>query len=140
MLTPISTIPANVGVIIKANQGTYQLPIISNNVSMNDINNELMVSDGYVSGNGNVFALGKVNGVVGFYRVKDFDYVPAGKAYMVISDLARDFLAFDDETTGINAVQSSGLKADSYYNLAGQRVAQPTKGLYIVNGKKVIIK
>ena len=26
------------------------------------------------------------------------------------------------------------------YNLAGQRVAQPTKGLYIVNGKKVIIK
>ena len=27
-----------------------------------------------------------------------------------------------------------------YYNLAGQRVAQPTKGLYIVNGKKVVIK
>ena len=27
-----------------------------------------------------------------------------------------------------------------FYNLAGQRVAQPTKGLYIVNGKKVVIK
>jgi len=28
----------------------------------------------------------------------------------------------------------------NFYNLAGQRVAQPAKGLYIVNGKKVIIK
>ena len=27
-----------------------------------------------------------------------------------------------------------------YYNLAGQRVAQPTKGLYIINGRKVVIK
>lgn len=27
-----------------------------------------------------------------------------------------------------------------YYNLNGQRVAQPTKGVYIVNGKKIIIK
>lgn len=26
------------------------------------------------------------------------------------------------------------------YNLAGQRVAQPTKGLYIVNGRKVVMK
>ncbi len=140
MLTPISTIPANEGVIIKANQGTYQLPIISNNVSMNGINNELMVSDGYVSGNGNVFALGKKDDVVGFYRVSDYNYVPAGKAYLMIYEASREFIAFDNETTGINAVQSSGLKADSYYNLAGQRVAQPTKGLYIVNGKKVIIK
>ena len=26
------------------------------------------------------------------------------------------------------------------YNLSGQRVSQPTKGLYIVNGKKVVLK
>ena len=30
--------------------------------------------------------------------------------------------------------------SNTYYNMAGQRVANPTKGLYIVNGKKVIIK
>ena len=29
---------------------------------------------------------------------------------------------------------------NEFFNLAGQRVAQPTKGLYIVNGKKVVIK
>ena len=45
------------------------------------------------------------------------------------------------ETTGINTVNGSEFKVnDEYYNLAGQRVAQPAKGLYIVNGRKVVIK
>ena len=46
------------------------------------------------------------------------------------------------ETTGIMSVDNGQLTVDSseVYNLNGQRVAQPTKGLYIVNGKKVIIK
>lgn len=44
-------------------------------------------------------------------------------------------------TTGIeNAVKSEEKKDKSYYDLQGRRVQQPTKGLYIVNGKKVIIK
>lgn len=47
----------------------------------------------------------------------------------------------EDNTTGVNDVKS---KMDDvrgeYYNLAGQRVAQPTKGIYICNGKKVIVK
>lgn len=42
------------------------------------------------------------------------------------------------ETTGINSVDSGQVTVDSYYNLAGQRVDQPAKGLYIVNGKKMI--
>ncbi len=58
---------------------------------------------------------------------------------------AREFLTFgfgdDDETTGISATLMNNEKVKGeYFNLAGQRVAQPTKGLYIVNGKKVIIK
>ena len=48
---------------------------------------------------------------------------------------------FDDETTGINTAKGSQFTVNGeYYNLRGQRVAQPTKGLYIVNGKKVVIK
>lgn len=51
------------------------------------------------------------------------------------------FTLDSNETTGINAVNGSEFKVNGeYYNLAGQRVANPTKGLYIVNGKKVIIK
>ena len=47
---------------------------------------------------------------------------------------------FGGNTTGINTVNGEGLKVNGYYNLNGQRVSQPSKGLYIMNGKKVIIK
>ena len=50
-------------------------------------------------------------------------------------------IVFDDgETTGIQSVNGSGLKVNDYFDLQGRRVAQPTRGLYIVNGKKVVIK
>jgi hypothetical protein len=46
----------------------------------------------------------------------------------------------DNDVTAIEAVKAQNVENGQYFNLAGQRVAQPTKGLYIVNGKKVIIK
>ena len=42
--------------------------------------------------------------------------------------------------TGINAVNSEEIKDNNYYDLSGRRVVQPTKGLFIVNGKKVVIE
>ncbi len=46
----------------------------------------------------------------------------------------------DNGTTGINSVERGALSVEGCYTLDGRRVAQPTKGLYIVNGKKVVIK
>ena len=43
-------------------------------------------------------------------------------------------------TDGIEMVHGESLRAHSYYNLQGQPVAKPTKGLYILNGKKVLVK
>lgn len=49
--------------------------------------------------------------------------------------------SIDDETTGIHdAVKREDEKGSGVYDLQGRRVAQPTKGLYILNGKKVVIK
>ena len=46
----------------------------------------------------------------------------------------------DGTTTGIDtAVESKG-KPDVWYNLQGQRVSQPARGIYIHNGKKVVVK
>lgn len=80
----------------------------------------------------------------GFYKANN-NTVAVGKAYLdlTIVSTAREFFGFtDDETTGINAVENGNVeaKATVIYNMNGQRVANPTKGLYIVNGKKVIIK
>ena len=65
--------------------------------------------------------------------------IPAGKAYLDTSSLetARLEIVFPGEATGIANVNVND-NENGYYNLNGQRVAQPVKGLYIVNGKKVI--
>lgn len=79
----------------------------------------------------------------------------AHKAYLETEDditpeTSRVALVFDDgETTGIQELENSSIEElnhsgnealKAYYNLNGQRVANPRKGLYVVNGKKVIIK
>ena len=53
---------------------------------------------------------------------------------------ARLNVIFDDEATGIETMNREPLTVNQTYNLSGQRVSQPTKGLYIVNGKKVVVK
>ena len=70
----------------------------------------------------------------------------ANKAYLQIptGDLPGHELTitFDDgETTGISEIEKMrDGENEKFFDLQGRRVAQPTKGLYIVNGKKVIIK
>ena len=72
--------------------------------------------------------------------------VPAGKALLpasAISSQAQQLtFSFEDgsEATGIEAIENAQMTDGNVYNLNGQRVAQPTKGLYIVNGKKYVIK
>lgn len=46
----------------------------------------------------------------------------------------------DPKPTGINMVQGEGLKVNVYYDVQGRKVANPEKGIYIVNGKKLIVK
>ena len=132
-------IPAKAGVIIEAAAGTYTIPAVNTAVALD---NELLVSDGSIEGDGStIYALANY-GNVGFYRVPLNMKIPAGKAYLNTSASAPDFLGFEfGDATSIS--EKTAVKSQTegeYYNLAGQRVAQPTKGLYIVNGKKVVIK
>lgn len=141
VLTPVTEIPAGAGVIIEAAEDNYKVPVIESASSIASVN-DLQVSDGSVTGNSStIYALGKKGGVVGFVKVKSGVTIPAGKAYLTILAGARDFIGFGDEdVTGVNEVKVQKEVRGEYYNLNGQRVAQPTKGLYIVNGKKVIVK
>lgn len=57
----------------------------------------------------------------------------------LVPALLRDF-ANANETTGINMVKNTTVD-DKYYTLSGVQVAKPsTKGIYIHNGKKIVIK
>jgi hypothetical protein len=82
---------------------------------------------------------------VQFKKITSARVIPTGKAYLQFDEeVAARELTFDfgsEETTGVADVRSKMADGRSeYFNLAGQRVANPTKGLYIVNGRKVIIK
>ena len=68
-----------------------------------------------------------------------------GKAYLhtttALAANAFNFEFEDGDVTGIKFIETQkNLLDGDFYNLAGQKVQNPTKGLYIVNGKKVIIK
>ncbi len=101
------------------------------------IANKLAVSTGgAVTG----YVLSKKNEVVGFYKWLG-GTLDAGKVYLPASEVAsaREFIGFD-EATGIKEARGKKQeKRSKWYDLQGRSVGQPTKGVYIVNGKKVVI-
>ena len=68
--------------------------------------------------------------------------VPVGKAYLQAPANSSRILtiSFDNETTGLETVHTMVDRKADVYNLNGQRISNPRKGLYIVNGKKAFIK
>lgn len=143
-LMPVTEAPANTPVLLKAAPGAYNLKVVESAEKVGT--NSLRVSDGTKTSdeNYNIYALAKKNGAVGFYKVQAGVMVPAGKCYLSVKltapDSARDFLGFNGEdATRVNAVEN-GQSTGVVFDLQGRQVKQPTKGLYIKNGKKVIIK
>lgn len=137
-------VPANTAVVLKGAAGTFTGTAIASAADLSG--NELQIAATTMSGAaGNIFVLNEVSGVVGFYKLSAEGSLLAGKGYLVVDgvDASRSILDLDGGTTGINMVNVEGLKVNGsevYYDLQGRRVLYPTKGLYIVNGKKVIIK
>ncbi len=141
-LTSVEQAPAGEGLILKGSAGkTYTIPAIA---SADAITNQLSGAVTATSvGANTTYALsgGKLKLFTG-------TEIPAGKAYLLKSkvpvsanELTLDF-GEGSEATGIESVEKAEIELlnGDFFNLAGQRVAQPTKGLYVVNGKKVIIK
>ena len=91
-------------------------------------------ADHYVLSNGHDFVL-----------VKDAGTLAAGKCWVQLEKSPANARAlsivFEGETTGISTVKTDADTKDAaVYDLQGRRVMQPTKGLFIVGGKKVVVK
>lgn len=88
----------------------------------------------------NIYVLNNVDGI-GFYPF--VGTLTVGKAHLVIEggNAKSIKIAFGGDTTGISNVESTANgDAKVWHTLSGVRVQNPTKGLYIVNGKKVVVK
>ena len=95
-------------------------------------------------GTGNIYVLNTGTKGAGFYKLAENGTVPANKAYLVYDGAAgaRDYFLID-ETTSISEelrVKSEEIATATVYDLQGRRVNTPTKGVYIVNGRKVVVK
>ena len=97
----------------------------------------------------NIYSINIQNGFSAFFPVTAGNTVAKGKGYLDLSDSNVKppyiLLDLDDDPTGIEAIQDSGLKnqneiykqGSTIVNLAGQRLHKPQRGLNIINGHKV---
>ena len=141
-LEEIDAAPKGTAVILSGEAKDYTLTQ-TKDVVAKITDNLFLPGDGKVAGNGSIYALGGTSkDDAGFYLVKDDVVVPTNKGYLeIVGGLAKAFIPLggEGEATGIEAVEAQGNEETVIYNLAGQRVANPTNGIYIVNGKKVLI-
>lgn len=139
-LQAVKKIPAGTGVVVAGEPKTYNVPVIA---SADPVKGNLLIgvtSDAYLEEGDYVLAYR--SDVRGFFPVEDGLKIPAGKAYLPLggSD-ARSFLPLNYETTGIGALLMNNEKVKKeIFSLSGQRVSQPKKGLYIIGGRKVVVK
>lgn len=153
LLSKVTATNAGQGALIKGTPNAIAKPVIAS-VTNTFEGNLFVATDGTaISGSTD----GSYNYVYsaapnpGFYKLaSNLDAVKANGAYLhttepLVEENAGSRISwiFDDEVTGINQIentQPATVKNTVVYNLNGQRVMNPAKGLYIVNGKKVIIK
>lgn len=135
-----TVIPAYTGILVKAAKGDYNF-VVTSDKGETLANNDLKAAKEAVTSDGaTFFALTKMDTKVGFALVANDVVIPAGKAYLEVSKgTAAKFFSLDGEATGINSVKTA--KADgAYYTLEGVKTTKPVKGLYIHNGKKIVVK
>ena len=130
-------VPANTPVVLKG-EGSYTGSVITTADALGP--NDLHISDGTsATSDQNIYVLANKSNGVGFYKWTGTSSLSAGKIYLK-SESPAPFLGFDGEgTTGIQNIERTVID-NQYYTLDGRRVAEPTKGLYILNGKKVVVK
>lgn len=83
-LIPVTTVPANTAVLIEAKEGEgiIQLPVIEEGQAEEIAVNDLLISDGTVTGGETIYALANGDKGIGFYKVDASVTIPAGKGYL----------------------------------------------------------
>ena len=147
-------VAANTGLLLKGENATnYSIPVAATGSDISATNAFLVnTSAATIASNETTyyFAMKKASSAsdaLTFGKITSV-VVPATKAYLAVPKAnfdapgARlDFVFSDSDATGISAVEDAQRTTlNEVYDLQGRRVAQPTKGLYIVNGKKVLVK
>ena len=135
-------VPANTAMVLHGAAGSYTGRIIADADAITG--NDLQIANETMNGNGNIYVLNEVDGVVGFYKLKSSGTLAKGKAYIIIegkADAPMLSMSEESEATTIEILPTDARQyQNSYYTLDGRRVERPTKGVYVVDGRKIVIK
>ena len=145
-------IPANTATIIFANAGTYTMmktdnegETITGNL-LKGVTEATSVADLQAQHGTDIYVLSRgQNSYIGF-RIAGgaVKTIPANRAYLpyTSSGNAQELsISFEEDVTGISDIAGHANSGETkIYNLSGQRVKNPQRGIYIVNGKKVYIR
>lgn len=147
-LTPVKKVKAHTGLILKGEAGqTYTLPILASDADGLDAVTDNQLVDcvdavwsssrdkDYFLSNGK-FVKSKYDGWT--LPGKSFLYISSGRVNKSESPLR---VYVDNTATAINGItNNSVVKDEAYYNLQGVKVQRPQHGVFIHNGKKVVLK
>ena len=137
----VNKVPAGTGlVLVKSSGSSFSVPVFdgtdADDVDANKMAGSATATTAIAANGGYILSSG-------VFQPASAGTLAAGKAYLNIAVSSAHALDLDfgnGDVTSISAIANETQNNGVYYNLEGQRVAQPTKGLYIVNGKKVIVK
>jgi len=149
---PVEKVPAGKGLYIVGAEGDYEVPFLANESEADPVTgNKLIPTDGTTEFKSEesvtYYVFGKQNGKEAFYKVPTTSgYTPsANKAVLVVNapaSSAKEMIVIGGDVTGIESIENGTIVNDNYYTIDGKLVkGQPTqKGIYVVNGRKVVIK
>ena len=150
LLTRVKEVPAGTGIMLMGDEGTHEVSILPTQYYYVNMLRGTLTAQPLPQTEGGYTNYILTNGAEGvmFYMSSGNGSIAAFKAYLQVPTSASpagarrvlNYAFEDDETTGIEQPQAMQQDGDAVYNLNGQRVEQPRKGLYIKNGKKIFIR
>ena len=146
---PLATIPAYTGVVLYSETAqTYTFNVTTTDVTVENNALEGTVAATYITAD--AYVLGIYNGEVGFYKAVTSGQADGTflnnhhKAYLPKAagmNAASYSFRFGEGTTGIDEITENRVQSTVIYDLTGRRVEAITApGIYIVGGKKVLVK
>ncbi len=132
-----SAVPAGTPVLLVSESGaTSVTATIDDTITPIDLANALQGS--YFASTPTAYVLNAVADVPGFYALNGT--LAANRAYLPKSTEVKGYAFNWGDADAIKAIEANKAAGKTIYNLAGQRVENAQKGIFIVNGKKVVIK
>jgi len=131
------------GVVLKSKSASIPLYYSATGSATSYGDNSLLGTMTTINNPGNAFVLNKGSHGIGFYKLKDTGTIKAHKAYLTFSGTnAPAFFGFDEDVTGIKTMSDVRSEMeDVWYTIDGRKLCgkPAVKGIYILNGKAVII-